>query len=612
MSVGADAAPVTGDAWVALQRLELELPPVGTGTGLQSASRLLFRGEGVAAASGGLRLAPGAVADLGTWLNAAPVGWWHALAGVDEVMLEVTGRGTVRAKSCQDGRVRTVGEAQVTGGWRCTFDVTGSEWMWVELTAGADGGELRSATWSVRGGGTGDDGDGRCSGSATVVVPTFCREDDALAQARRLLDWPDVVARVLVVDQGGTLRGDERITALLAAHPERLAVLEQDNLGGSGGYARGMLASLEAPQDAVLLSDDDAVITREGLRRLLVLQQRIPEPCVLGTALMEAGDPTVVAAVAEAVGRRRFFWGPADGLDRPCDVATTGPAQWSFLDVAVRCDYTGWWGTLLPAGAVARLGLPAPYFLKWDDAEYGLRARREGLAVATVPGIAVWHPTWAAKQTSLGWSSLPMHRNRLATAAAYRGGVGVLADSFVHQVKHVLSLQYTTAALWNRALEQLLEGPDWLGNDLRDVREQAQRIVDDHTDDVPSRLTTDVAAVRRGDPGPGDLLRGAAGLLRPVGRRPRVRRVAADELSWRDGLGADAVALTGPTGEAGRALLRRPRRARGLLWRAARLHLVALWRWRRLSRDYARALPERTTPRVWQEIIGAGRTGECR
>lgn len=111
----------------------------------------------------------------------------------------------------------------------------------------------------------------------------------------------------------------------------------------------------------------------------------------------------------------------------------------------------------------------------------------------------------------------------------------MLLDSFTHQVKHVLSLQYPTAALWNAALAQVLDGPSWVGYDLRELRPRAQRVVDAASERTPAGLQR---AARSGH-----LLSGAAlvhqtahgffGLCRPVRRqRADVREVAADELHW--------------------------------------------------------------------------------
>src|SRR5699024_3012256 len=89
----------------------------------------------------------------------------------------------------------------------------------------------------------------------TVVVPTFRREDDAVAQAARFAAMR-VVTRVLVVDQGRTLAAGT--TARSLEESPKVRLISQPNLGGSGGYARGMLESLASPDDAVYLSDDDA------------------------------------------------------------------------------------------------------------------------------------------------------------------------------------------------------------------------------------------------------------------------------------------------------------------------------------------------------------------
>src|SRR5699024_799008 len=81
--------------------------------------------------------------------------------------------------------------------------------------------------------------------------------------------------------------------------------------------------------------------------------------------------------------------------------AGTPPADWTFVDPGSPANYTGWWGTLFPPGTAQRLGLPAPLFLKWDDAEYGLRATQHGFDHAVLPGTSVHHPPWTAFRTQM-------------------------------------------------------------------------------------------------------------------------------------------------------------------------------------------------------------------
>ena len=46
-----------------------------------------------------------------------------------------------------------------------------------------------------------------------------------------------------------------------------------------------------------------------------------------------------------------------------------------WLHRRVDVDYNGWWMCLIPTTVIREIGLSLPLFIKWDDAEYGLRAK---------------------------------------------------------------------------------------------------------------------------------------------------------------------------------------------------------------------------------------------
>ena len=540
--------------------------------------------------------------DLGTWQNAAPVGWWARL-GIGSVRLEVHGAGelTVHVSTAGERRVLARATLPTDGSWSRELPTSGVDWCWLELTAGPDGGALASADWTVR--------DGAEPRPLTVVVPTYRAEDDALSQLARLTapGLAGVVGRVVLIDQGGTLAAYPGTPDALAAAGDRVLLVEQPNLGGSGGYSRGLLeADRHWPEDPVFLHDDDARAHPETLRRLTVLAAAAPG-AFFATGLLDADAPTSLQALAEGVARRPFRWGPSDGIDEsePVDVGAGGPETWSFTHPDDGAEYGGWWGCLVPAGAARELGLAAPYFLKWDDAEYGLRAGAAGWGVRALPGLAVHHPTWATKGTSSSWSSWPLHRNRLATAAAYGAGLGVLADSLAHQVKHVLSLQYGTAELWNAAIAEVVGGSGWLDGDLTAVRPRAQALLDDAPASpvvalpaaaAPAVPTPRSSALQAG-------MRAVVGLVRRAGTS-RSGAVATlpgpSDFGWADGLGRDAVVFA----DGAAPLVRDPRRARRALLRTVRLHVSAAVRWRSLRRDYARALPAASSERAWRVRFG--------
>lgn len=463
------------------------------------------------------------------------------------------------------------------------------DWVWADEAAGA-------VTWSI-------DEEVELPPVA-VVIPTYRREQDAIAQVRRFLEM-DIVTRIVVVDQGGTLEDDPEFSALRAQR-ETLQLVSQPNLGGSGGYARGMLeAAREPPRAAILFSDDDAVLSAESLRRMLTYQTLACRPTVIGTPLFSSRRPSQLIAHAEKVRAGSFQWAAADRLHSTIDLHGTTPVDWAFLSPREEANYTGWWGTLFPPGTAPELGLPAPLFLKWDDAEYGLRATAHGYAHAVLPGTAVHHPPWTAYRTQMSWTARVLHRNRLAIAAAYGAGRGVIASSLVHQIKHILAGHLLTAELWESGVDAVSSGPEeWLGHDLRLARNKSAQIVEhwhrEHDVPFPTVPTHDAPL-----PLPKALARASVRLLRPDRPSLVVLAVPADEVHWRTTIGGDTVIVTDDAGRPESAFKVRGSAMRRALSRTIRSHVDLARRWSALRERYRDALPRHTTAASWAEQFGA-------
>lgn len=521
------------------------------------------------------------------WDQALPASTWRSVLGDAVVTLEFKG-GPATLWAARSGR-RWPLAVDILGSHQLRLSAQGPQWLWVE-------GPVSTVTWSTE----------RAVDlpPVTVVMPTRGREQDAITQAERFARM-GCVHEVLVVDQGRTLAQLPAITRLLAERPE-IRLITQPNLGGSGGYARGMLEAAASPGHAVLFSDDDAVLSEESLRRMVTFQALCATPTILGTPLFSSEHPDRLIAVSEAVRGGDFQWHATDGVRKPVELAGTTPEQWSFLRAHGEANYTGWWATLFPPGTAAELGLPAPYFLKWDDAEYGLRATERGYRHVVLPGTSVHHPPWTMYRTQMTWTARVLHRNRLATAAAHGSGRGVISSSLLHQGKHILSGLHLTTALWDHGIESFLAGPDsWLGRDLARARADGGKVIADWTVQAGAdRAAAPLAITRhRPLPLPQALTRAALRLLRPD-RPPRlVMGVREDRLTWRTALGADAIVITDATG---RALMTYPVRGstgRRLLLGTAWRHLRMALRWASLRGSYRRALPLTTTTQAWSQLF---------
>ena len=189
------------------------------------------------------------------------------------------------------------------------------------------------------------------------------------------------------------------------------------------------------------------------------------------------------------------------------------------------------------------------------------------------------------------WTARILHRNRLAVAAAYDAGRGVIFSSLLHQLKHVLAGHLLTAELWEDGIEAMRAGPEaWMGSDLQHARADGDRLARawhrDH--DLPSTI---VPTRTRAFPLPVAVLRALRSMLRAESAPRVVLSLHADDVHWRTTLGADAIIVTADDGSAEVAFAVRGPDMRRTLRRVLRSHLGLALRWRSLRRRYRAALP---------------------
>ena len=127
-------------------------------------------------------------------------------------------------------------------------------------------------------------------------------------------------------------------------------------------------------------------------------------------------------------------------------------------------DYNGWWMCMYPREVAETIGQPLPLFIKWDDAEFGIRAGKAGYPTASWPGIAIWHMAWSDKDDAIDWQAYFHLRNRLIVAALHHDGPtgGILRSMQKATIKHLMCLEYSTVAIQNEAMRDFLKGPEQL------------------------------------------------------------------------------------------------------------------------------------------------------
>ena len=581
------------------------------------------------------RIGHGERVSFATYFNAFPAGYWRRWTSLASIRLRVrtTGPGTlVVYRSSARGTTARVTSRHLDGSAEelvplplDTFADGG--WYWFDLVAGPGELVLDEAEWLA-----GEPVAGAQparQGSVTVGITTFNRPaycTALLAQLGGAEELREVVDEVVVVDQGTkAVRADSGFPTAATALGPRLRVLEQANLGGSGGFARAMMETLDVGvSDHVLLLDDDVVCEPEGIARAVAFADHARTPTVVGGHMFSMYERSVLHAWAERVLPWQFRWSPAAATRHDHDLSTSNLRSTPWLHRRSAADYNGWWMCLVPTVVLRDVGLSLPVFIKWDDAEFGLRAREAGYPTVSLPGAAVWHVPWTDKDDSVDWQAYFHARNRFVTAllhSPFEHGGRMVRESLAIQLKHLVAMQYSAADLREQALLDVLAGPaalhEQLPTKLGEVRARRAGFEDARVATDPDQL----APVRPGRPrkrdqraeqprdGAGRLLAAVRGVARqamPVpesARQAPDREVASADAGWWTLSGLDS-ALVSTTDGTGASWHRRDRRhVIAATRRATLVHQRLLREWPRLAAEYRAALPDLVGVDAWRKTL---------
>ncbi|MGW4332045.1 glycosyltransferase [Rhodococcus koreensis] len=414
-----------------------------------------------------------------SYFNAFPASYWRRWSILSSVALRVDVTGTCRVdvyRSKVDGTRIAIDGAVVAvdAGGRGTaeFEIDlgpfeDGGWIWFDITADSRV-EVVSAGWYA----PAEAPDTNITGQVTAGIPTFNRPVDAVAALRALSSDPlvdSMIGAVVLVDQGSErVRNQAGFGDAAATLGDRFHLVEQGNLGGSGGYARIMHESLTRTDTPyVLLMDDDIDIEPESILRAFAFSRFATTPLLVGGQMLNLQERTHLHTMGEVIDRTAFVWGPAPHVTYDHDFATyplTDQRRSRNLHRRIDVDFNGWWMCMVPRACIEAIGLPLPLFIKWDDAEYGLRARSAGYRTVSLPGTAVWHMAWSDKDDGIDWQAYFHLRNRLVAAAIHRSGPphAMLVSMTRAVLEHLVCLEYSTVAIQIEALRDFLAGPDTL------------------------------------------------------------------------------------------------------------------------------------------------------
>lgn len=294
-----------------------------------------------------------------------------------------------------------------------------------------------------------------------VGICTYHREDyvmNNLDLLSRHLSKPDcqVNLEIFVVDNGHTLRS--RIKPRECIH-----VYENRNCGGTAGFTRCMMEVMQQNEQKkgfthILLMDDDIIIEWGSLEKtyalLSILKESYKDAFIGGSMLRMDQRNIQTEAGAQWQHGKIVSLKKGYNLCRKMDCVMNEKEE--------HADYHAWWYCCFPMQIVNRNNLPLPFFMHYDDVEWGLRNMKY---LIQMNGICVWHEVFEDKYSQV--TKYYDCRNRLICMSLYESHIRKAAVAAV-MIKEFLRegflYRYKGIQLYLKGVSDFLLGMDFLKN----------------------------------------------------------------------------------------------------------------------------------------------------
>lgn len=297
-----------------------------------------------------------------------------------------------------------------------------------------------------------------------LVTPTFKKEEYierniSYLKANFFADDIGKNSYFFVIDNGRTLNH--------TLEDKSISILPNPNVGGSGGFARGMLEVLKnkANFTHVLLMDDDVSLCAESIKRTInlisILKPEWQRSFISGAMLnfdikdMQREDVGWVTPQGGCISQK-----PILRMSLTEDLVLNETLEPS--EEMKKNTYAAWWYCAMPVKIIEENGLPLPIFVRGDDAEYGFRAKPKFI---TMNSICTWHKDFPTKYSAVIDRYYTLRNTlcaQLATGFAPHSNFMAPLCEAVDLELHKFG--YTNATFALEALEDFFRGPNFLAN----------------------------------------------------------------------------------------------------------------------------------------------------
>lgn len=297
-----------------------------------------------------------------------------------------------------------------------------------------------------------------------ISITTFLRESEVQKTVQRLERFLEHFEfakniQVQVVDNGHTVQ---------IPPSDQTAVYLNRNLGGAGGFSRGLLEAEAAGSTHCLFMDDDATFHMENIVRTYAF-----------LALAKDSSTALAGAMINTT-NKWAMWENGAYFDGACSPLHSGTDLRSRLEVAQmelfpdqdhKTLYGGWWFFAFPIREVKHY--PFPFFVRGDDVGFSIA---NDFRIFTLNGVVSFQEDFSEKESPLtlylDLRNHLMHHLVFDDLARNRFGFSKIILHFL--ARSLLRFHYSSARAQLLACRDILQGPGFFDDHLDMTLRRAQ------------------------------------------------------------------------------------------------------------------------------------------
>ncbi|MDC0660431.1 glycosyl transferase [Leisingera sp. SS27] len=444
-----DRQPLPGSL-ITLQNILLPEPEIC------SEETLYFHAEGGAACCPGqglFQLPGGSRLSFNSYFNLFNLGAWSRACRLPPLFAEITGQGRTalrlvltRPGGGTETLFRTEAELDPAAPLRIRIPPLDEGLLHLEAAAPEGAAALHGARFAI----TEMPQD---LPRLAVSITTFQREAEVQRTVARLNAFLDSYAfgahiHVQVVDNGQS--------AGIAPSRHTTPYMNR-NLGGAGGFARGLLEAERGGFSHCLFMDDDAAFHMENILRAYMLLALARDPrTALAGAMISSFRPW------EMWESGAWFDGACRPLFNGTDLRDPDAVQAMLFDEQQQQQpatfYGGWWFFAFPVAAAAHY--PFPFFVRGDDISFSLA---NDFRIATLNGVVSFQEDFAEKESPQTlYLDLRNHLiHHLVFGPLERSALGTAKIALRFMMRSLLRFKYGSAEAQLLAWQDVMQGPQF-------------------------------------------------------------------------------------------------------------------------------------------------------